>query len=303
LYNFFTGRKTLLITDAQVHLWAPEQPNNPWPTPLQRPPHRPHGFSAEEMLAEMDAAKVDRAVVVPPNWIGDNNETALEAAARYPDRFAVVGRLNFKGPHVREQLSGWLAQPHMLGVRATFHTRPYSSWLDDGTLDWFWADCERLSIPVMALVPGMVQKLRSIVEGHPHLKILIPHMGCVTSLRAPEVFSGLEDLLGLARYPGIFVMVSSVPNFSKEHFPFADLQPFLKRIFDRYGPKRMLWGADLTRLASTYRECVDQFQTALDFLTSQDREWILGKSLVHALSWPEAASAPSSTNNPEGKLF
>jgi hypothetical protein len=53
----------------------------------------------------------------------------------------------------------------------------------------------------------------------------------------------------------------------------------------------MLWAADLTRLASTYRECLDQFQTALDFLTSQDREWILGKSLVHALNWPEPASA------------
>jgi predicted TIM-barrel fold metal-dependent hydrolase len=254
------------------------------------------------MLAEMNAAKVGRAVVVPPNWVGDNNETALEAAARYPDRLAVVGRFNPKAPDVREKLTGWLAQPHMLGVRATFHTKPYSDWLEDGTLDWFWADCERLSIPVMALVPGMVQKLRSIVERHPHLKILIPHMGCVTSLRAPEVFSGLEDLLDLSRYSGIFVMVSSVPNFSKERFPFADLQPFLKRIFDTYGPKRMLWGADLTRLTCTYRECLDHFQTALDFLTSQDREWILGKSLAHALNWPEAAAAQPPTINSEGRL-
>jgi predicted TIM-barrel fold metal-dependent hydrolase len=283
----------LLITDAQVHLWAPEQPDKPWPKPMPRPPHRPHGFSAKELLAEMDAAKVDRAVLVPPNWVGDNNATAMEAAATYPNRFAVVGRFNLKAPDARKQLNGWLAQPHMLGIRATFHTSPYRDWLDDGTLDWFWAGCERFRIPVMALVPGMVQKLRFILERHPSLRILIPHMGCITSLRAPEAFSDLDDLLYLRRYPGVFVMVSSVPNFSNERFPFADLQPFLKRIFDGYGPKRMLWGSDLTRLTSTYRECVDQFQTALDFLTSQDRDWILGGSLIDALNWPEPTSVVS----------
>jgi predicted TIM-barrel fold metal-dependent hydrolase len=88
----------MLITDAQVHLWEPNRPDRPWPGVPQRPPHRPNGFSAGEMLAEMDAAGVGRAVVVPPNWVGDNNQTALEAAAKNPARFAVVGRFNPKAP-------------------------------------------------------------------------------------------------------------------------------------------------------------------------------------------------------------
>jgi len=277
----------VLITDAQVHLWEPEQPVRPWPKPLQRPPHRPNGFSAEDMLVEMDAAKVDRAVIVPPNWVGDNNQTALEAAAKYPDRLAVVGRFNPSAPDIREQLDRWLTQPHMLGVRATFHTKPYSDWLDDGTLNWFWEDCERLSIPVMALVPGMIRKLRPVLDRHPDLKILIPHMACITSLRIPDAFTDLDGLLEFARYRGVYVMVSSVPNFSNERFPFIDVQPFVKRIFDTYGPKRMLWGADLTRLTCSYSECLEQFRSGLDFLSSQDREWILGKALAQALNWPE----------------
>lgn len=79
----FPGRH-MLITDAQVHLWEPNRPDRPWPGTPIRPPHRLNGFSAEETLVEMDLAGVDRAVVVPPNWVGDNNQTALEAAARYP---------------------------------------------------------------------------------------------------------------------------------------------------------------------------------------------------------------------------
>ena len=45
---------------------------------------------------EMDAVGVDRAVIVPPTWAGDSNAWALDVAARYPNRFAVVGRFDVK---------------------------------------------------------------------------------------------------------------------------------------------------------------------------------------------------------------
>ena len=92
------------VTDVQVHLWEPERPDRPWPKPQQRPPHRPNGFGAEEMLGEMAAAGVDRAVIVPPTWAGDSNEWALDIAARYPKRFAVVGRFDVRAPDARGQL-------------------------------------------------------------------------------------------------------------------------------------------------------------------------------------------------------
>ncbi len=283
-------RVLMLISDAQVHLWEADRPGRPWPTGLQRPPHRPNGFSAEEMLAEMDAAGVDRAVIVPPTWVGENNMMACEAAAKYRDRFAVVGRFDAKASDARTQLEGWLKQPQMLGVRMSFHVRPFIEWLEDGSLDWFWASCERLGIPVMALVPGMVHKLLPIAERHCGLKILIPHMGCPLDVRGADAFAGLSDLLALARYPGVFVMASSAPCFSNEQYPFRDLHLSLRRIYDVYGPQRMLWGADRSRLTSTYRECLNLFQDGLDFLTAEDKEWILGKTLAETLNWPEVAT-------------
>lgn len=57
------------MTDAQVHLWEVDRADRPWPKGQQRPPHRLNGFSAEEMLAEMNAAGVDRAVIAPPHWV------------------------------------------------------------------------------------------------------------------------------------------------------------------------------------------------------------------------------------------
>ena len=278
----------MLVTDVQVHLWEPEHPDRPWPKPQQRPPHRPYGFSAEEMLLEMDAAGVDRAVIVPPTWAGDSNTCALAMAAQYPERLAVVGRFDAKAPDARSQLDGWMQQPHMLGVRMSFHVKPFIDWLDDGSLDWFWAACERAVIPVMALVPGMPGKLRSVAERHPDLRILVPHMGCGLDERGAAAFAGLDDLLQLARHANVVVNVSSAPCFSNEPYPFRDTQPFIRRIYDAFGPQRMLWGADLSRLPVPYAECLAQFQEALDFLSAEDKEWIVGKSLANVLKWPEA---------------
>ncbi|HZP32136.1 MAG TPA: amidohydrolase family protein [Candidatus Acidoferrales bacterium] len=288
----------MLITDAQVHLWEIDRPDRPWPGKPQRPPHRLNGFSAEQMLAEMEAARVDRAVVVPPTWVGENNATALEAAARYPERFAVVGRFDVKAPDARQQLEGWLKQPHMLGIRMSFHVQPFVDWLNDGSLDWFWAACERLGIPLMALVPGKARKLLPVAERHPGLTLLIPHMACPLDTHVPEAFSVLDDLLALSRFPKVYVMVSSAPNFSNECYPFRDLHPHIHRIYDAFGPHRMLWGADRSRLTSSYRECVDLFRESLDFLSVEDKEWIMGKALAEALNWPEASASKPTSRRP-----
>lgn len=276
-----------MITDVQVHLWEAETPEKPWPKGFPRKPHRPNGFGPEDMLAEMRAAGVDRAVIVPPTWTGDDNSYAIGIAEKYPDRFAVVGRFNPKAPDASAHLDTWMQQPHMLGVRMSFHVKPYSDWLDDHSLDWFWAKCEQRKIPVMALVPGMVRKLKPVAERHPELTILIPHMGCRLDSHGAEAFADLDDLLKLARHPKVFVNVSSAPCFSREKFPFRDIEPYLRRIYDVFGPRRMLWGADLSRLTSTYRECLEHFLRGLDFLSETDKEWILGKTLAQALNWPE----------------
>jgi hypothetical protein len=82
----------VLIVDAQVHIWAADMPERPWPAEGHGRAHRPAPFSKNDLLREMDAAGVARAVIVPPSWEGDRNDLALAAAAAHPDRFAVMGR-------------------------------------------------------------------------------------------------------------------------------------------------------------------------------------------------------------------
>jgi hypothetical protein len=52
---------TMLTTDVQIHLWEVDRPDRPWMKGLQRPPHRPNGFSAEEIIAENVSGSVELA--------------------------------------------------------------------------------------------------------------------------------------------------------------------------------------------------------------------------------------------------
>ena len=83
----------MTIIDAQVHIWGEDTPDRPWPAYGKAYAHRGgEPFGKDELLREMDAAGVDRVVIVPPSWEGERNDLALEAARLHPDRFAIMAR-------------------------------------------------------------------------------------------------------------------------------------------------------------------------------------------------------------------
>ena len=84
----------MLITDSQVHVWAANTPERPW-APGTRP-HRPQPLGSEDLLREMNAAGVGRVVIVPPSLDGIRNDLGLAAAQAYPERFAVMGKIDVK---------------------------------------------------------------------------------------------------------------------------------------------------------------------------------------------------------------
>jgi len=279
----------MLVSDAQIHLWENERPDRPWPKDGRSTPHRPNGFTAEQMLAEMDPVGVDRAVIVPPSWIGETNAYALEAAAQYPGRFAVMGRFDPEDPSFISQLPTWLDQPHMLGIRITFNTPTFTAGLDSGMFDPMWAGAERYGIPVMALFAGpLITKVAPIVEKYPGLTLIIDHMARIPASHGPEAWANLDLLLDVARYQNIWVKTSCAPTHSDEDFPYRDLHPHLKRIYEAFGARRLLWGSDITRLKGTYEQNLKLFTEELSFLSADDKEWILGKTLAEVLKWPES---------------
>lgn len=274
------------IVDSQVHLWAAESPDRPWPPGRAQEAQKPYPIVKETMLFQMDLAKVSRVVIVPPSWEGDRNDLALEAARAYPDRFAVMGRLALQKPESRALVADWRKQPGMLGMRFTFHNEHYRHLLTDGSADWFWPAAEKAGVPLMVLVPGALDHLDRIAGRHPGLKLVIDHVGISVRGKAPKVFDDLPAVCALAKHPNIAVKASGMPSLSAEAYPFRDLHPHIRALVDAFGPRRVFWGTDLTRMPCTYYECITLFTEHLPWLKGEDLEWVMGRGVCEWLGWP-----------------
>lgn len=274
------------IVDAQIHLWKAESDDWKWVPGMK--PQMPEPFTIEKAVSMMDEAGVDRAVVVPPSWPGDRNDYAIEAAKRYPNRFAVMGRIPLENPKSAALLPKWKEQPGMVGVRVTFNTPTMIGWLKDGTADWFWAEAEKNGLPVMFLAFGMLPMFAAIAERHPKLQLIIDHMG-MNAITAKEkrVSAGVEQAVALAKYPNVSIKMSAVPNISLEAYPFPDTTDHLRRIFDAYGPRRCYWGTDITNSfdRATWRQRIAQFTETLTFLSEDDKDWVMGRGILERLKW------------------
>jgi predicted TIM-barrel fold metal-dependent hydrolase len=238
----------------------------------------------------MDEAGVDRVVIVPPSWEGYHNEYAMEAAKKWPHRFAVMGRLRLDDPKSKDLLATWKDQPGMLGVRHTFN-RLQTSWLTDGTADWFWPAAAKGEIPVMTSTAGRARDFLAIIERNPDLVFIIDHMNISDeTAKQGKMAEAVTEVIAFAKHPNVQVKMSSLPHKSSQRYPFRDLSDHIKRVFDAFGPRRCFWGTDLTAGLDrfpkfTYQQRVTHFTEELPFLSEQDKDWVMGRSIMRRLGW------------------
>ena len=279
------AQRKRLVVDSQVHLWKAESDDWKWIPGMQ--PQMPEPFTIEKLVPLMDEAGVDRVVIVPPSWPGDRNDYALEAVRRYPDRFAVMGRIPLKNPQSAALLPKWKEQKGMLGVRVTF-LGPAAAWLTDGTADWFWPAAEKASLPVMFLTAGRSAAMARVAERHPQLTLIADHMGVAAEvMRAGKLNDAIDQTVSLAKFPNVSVKLSAAPNNSTQPYPFADFTDSIRRLFDAYGPQRCYWGTDITNgfAKATYKQRVAHFTEELKFLSEADKDWVMGRAIVERLKW------------------
>ncbi|WP_345247013.1 amidohydrolase family protein [Pigmentiphaga soli] len=276
----------LRIVDAQVHIWAPDNPKRPWPPEVRDRVHRPVPITAESLLAEMEEAGVERAVLVPPSWEGDRNDVCLAASRKYPDRYATMGRISLTDPESPARVARAHDEPGLLGFRFTFNTDRSRPWLVDGTADWLWPAAEKAGVPLMILPPGALGAVKRIVQRHPGLKLTIDHMAIVRANRDDAAFGHLDELLALARYPNVSVKATCLPEYSTEPYPFRGMHKYVQRVVETFGPERVFWGTDMSRSPISYRRNVTLFTEEMPFLDDRARRLIMGQAICDWLDWP-----------------
>jgi predicted TIM-barrel fold metal-dependent hydrolase len=276
-------RDGLFICDAQVH--SPH---------VADPAGHVNGIDAEPLIAEMDSAGVDRAVIVPlaTKQVEANTEPSLEVVGRYPERFRVMGLIDVADrPKTTDRLSLWRDDPAVLGVRVSCVREPFRSMLVDQELDWLWYAASENDCAVMLYAPDLAAEVERTASRFPSLRIVVDHLG----LRPRHVFEDIAETVAeitpLGKYPNVAVKATSLPTSVPGPYPFRGAHEGLRLALDAFGPERVFWGSDLTRLPCTYAESVTMFTEELPFLTRSDLDLIMGKGLCAWLGWPAESTS------------
>jgi predicted TIM-barrel fold metal-dependent hydrolase len=268
----------MLIVDAQVHIWRHHKPTNP--------NHRQVAdFTADDLLKEMDEADVNAALIHPPGWDPNSNELAVEAAGQHPSRLAILGNFPLDRPESRSLIDGWKRRPGVLGLRFTFLQPHQRTWPTDGTIDWLWPAAERAGIPVALLAGNFLSTVAQVAARHPRLKLIIDHLGRAGGTKDDAAWANLSEMLALAKYPNVAIKATGAPSYSSEPYPYRNIHGHLRQIYDAFGPERMFWGTDITRMPCSWRQCVTMFTEELPWLSGRDRDLVMGRAVCAWLDW------------------
>jgi L-fuconolactonase len=266
----------MLIVDSQVHAWSEGESTGH---------HRRSPVTADVLKAEMARAGVARAVLVPPLWDPGGNAYSLALAQAEPDRFAVMGLLEPDAADPCRRLRDWKDQPGMRGIRFLFNSRDRIAPLLEGRLAPLWPVAEEAGLVVALLIPGALHRVDDIARRHPRLTLIVDHLGVSRGASGPAAFDHLPALLALAAHPNVHVKAAAVGDYALDPYPFRSLDGTLHRIFDAFGPERILWASDLSRLHHPYRQCVTHFCETLPWLSGPDLAQIMGANACRLLGW------------------
>jgi predicted TIM-barrel fold metal-dependent hydrolase len=76
------------------------------------------------------------------------------------------------------------------------------------------------------------------------------------------------------------VKVSAFYALGKRNPPHLDLGPLIKRVYEAFGPDRLMWGSDCPFQTDkeTYEDSISLIRDRLDFITPEGKKWILRRT-------------------------
>jgi predicted TIM-barrel fold metal-dependent hydrolase len=257
------------IVDSQIHLWNAGQ------APAH---HRQAPYLAEQAIADMDLAGVHVAINHPPGWSAEANAYADQAAALYPTRFATLASLKLDHPDAAQQVRAIRQRPGVIGLRFLCLAEDERAWPRDGTMDWLWPLAQDMGLPIALCGPTLLPLVESLAERYPALKLTVDHLGFVSFTPSIGLIQH-PDLLRWARFPNVAVKLSGTPGYAQSAYPFLDMHGTVRQLYDAFGPERLFWGTDITRLCCSWREAITMFTEEMPWLNPHDKDLIMGRAL------------------------
>jgi predicted TIM-barrel fold metal-dependent hydrolase len=167
------------------------------------------------------------------------------------------------------------------GFRIRPGERSRETWLDGRGMAEMWKCgaeeklhmCHLIDADSLPAVDRMCRKF-------PDTPVVIDHfarIGVDGQIRQAD----LKRLADLAKHKHATVKISAYYALGKKKMPYTDLAPMIRRLLAAYGRERLMWATDCpyqVQEGHTYAASIELVRERLDFLTEEDRQWLLRKT-------------------------
>jgi predicted TIM-barrel fold metal-dependent hydrolase len=255
-------------------------------------------FTPEDFFRHARPAGVDRAVLIQMSSytpMGETSRTSDKFDNSYMLDMMALHKGTFSGTAVIDpsaedpgRLMGELAKK---GVRAfrvypglTRGVKPNEGggegWLRPVGYDIMFAAAAKNKQAISCLInPDALPDLDRMCRKHPGAPVIIDHLcriGADGTVRDRDV----DALCEMAKHKNVMVKVGAFYALGEKKPPYSDLAPLIRKVVGAFGARRCMWESDcpFQVVEHKYQDSLDLIRTRLDFLSAEDRDWLLRRT-------------------------
>src|SRR5947209_9861138 len=270
------------IVDTHMHVWKIDPPRYTLEQTLPDVPLPTTDAPIEDVLIDNAAAGVTHTVLVQPSTAGWNNRYVVESAVAHPAQFAAHGLIDPDSRQNAADLRRWMTAG-MAGFRLNLVRDKDPAWVSAPRNYALWETAQDLGAVInVQMHPPQAWRLLEIANRYPGVKVIVDHLG-KPDITEPPPYEYFSNILALAALPNTYVKVSALSLASRtKEYPYRDVFPWVKMIYEAFGPSRLLWG---TGYPGAHRSLsLDQelaiITQHLPFLLEDDKQWVLGRTAM-----------------------
>jgi predicted TIM-barrel fold metal-dependent hydrolase len=277
--------------DAHSHIWTPDVHHYPLAEGFAVADMKPRSFTAEELLATCRPAGVGRVNLIQMSFYAFDNRYMLDMIKLYPDRFVGTAIVDPLAPDPGRAMLELLPK----GVRAfriapNYSKRPAATWLEPSGYAAMFAASARGGAALSCLInPDGFPEVDRMCRRFPDATVIIDHLGRIGASGAIDD-KDVDSLCALARHPRVLVKVGAFYALGRKAPPYLDLAPLIRRVVQAFGPRRCMWESDcpFQVVDHKYTDSLALVRDRLDFLSPDDKDWLLWRTAEQTLFRPAA---------------
>jgi predicted TIM-barrel fold metal-dependent hydrolase len=267
--------------DAHVHIWTPDTQRYPRTASFTGTrEYSPASFTPEELFRHCRPEGVRRVVLIQMSFYQFDNQYMLDAMSAHPRVFAGVAVVDDTSPDLRATMQR-LAGQGVRGFRLYTDKPKAEAWPSAPGMKTMCSQAADAGLAMCLLTgPEALPAIRQMCARYPKTRVVIDHCARIGA-KGEILQSDLDELCRLATFENVYVKTSAFYALGAKRSPYLDLGPMVRKLRDAYGAARLMWASDCpfqVQDGRTYADSIALIRDRLDFLSADDKAWMLRKT-------------------------